>query len=92
MQYDYYRNYDRKVNKKHYHELTRPFLEDAKALYRWAVDPRSDSGGFHKVKNGPLVVITGRPANRPGKQRSAAADKAPGNDVHLPSPSGRGPG
>ncbi|GFO64077.1 L,D-transpeptidase [Geomonas paludis] len=67
MQYDYYRRYDRKVNGKHYHELTRPFLEDAKALYRWAVDPRSDTGGFHKVKNGPLVVITGRPANRPGK-------------------------
>ncbi|WP_224981556.1 L,D-transpeptidase [Geomonas agri] len=61
MQYDYYRKYDRKVNKKHYHELTKPFLEDAKALYQWAIDPRTDPGGFHKVKNGPLVVIMGRP-------------------------------
>lgn len=61
MQHDYYRKYDRKVNKKNYHELTRPFLEDAKTLYQWVVDPRSDPGSFHKIKNGPPVLITGRP-------------------------------
>ena len=61
MQYDYYRKHDRKVYKKNYHELTRPFLADAKALYQWVVDPRSDPGTFHKIKNGPPVLITGRP-------------------------------
>ena len=61
MQYDYYRKHDRKVYKNNYHELTRPFLQDAKTLYNWVVDPRSDPGGFHKVKNGPRVLITGRP-------------------------------
>jgi hypothetical protein len=65
MQYDYYRKYDKKVNKKHYHELTRPFLEDAKALYRWVVDPRGDPGTFHEIKNGPPVIITGRPPRTP---------------------------
>lgn len=63
MQYDYYRKYDKKVNKRNYHELTKPFLEDAKALYRWVVDPKSDPGGYHDIKNGPLVVIMGRPAS-----------------------------
>ena len=61
MQYDYYRKHDRKVYKEHYHPLTRPFLEDAKTLYQWVVDPRSDPGRFHKIKNGPAVLITGRP-------------------------------
>ncbi len=67
MQYDYYRKHDRKVNGKNYHELTRPFLEDAKALYVWAIDQQSDPGTFHKVQNGPLVVITGRPPHTPEK-------------------------
>jgi hypothetical protein len=61
MQYDYYSAYDRKVNKPYYHELTKPFLEAAKTLYHWVVDPRSDPGNFHKIKNGPRVLIIGNP-------------------------------
>jgi hypothetical protein len=61
MQYEYYSAYDRKVNKPYYHELTRPFLEAAKRLYRWVVDPASDPGTFHEIKNGPKVLITGEP-------------------------------
>ncbi|ACH38385.1 peptidoglycan L,D-transpeptidase, YkuD family [Citrifermentans bemidjiense Bem] len=61
MQYDYYRSYDRKVYRDKYRPLTRPFLEDAKTLYQWVVPAASDPGEFHKIKNGPLVLITGRP-------------------------------
>jgi hypothetical protein len=61
MQYDYYRSYDRKVNRDKYRPLTRPFLEDAKTLYQWVVPPASDPGEFHEIKNGPQVLITGRP-------------------------------
>lgn len=60
MQYDYYSAYDRKVN-KHYHELTKPFLEAAKTLYQWVVDPRTDPGSFHKIADGPRVLIIGEP-------------------------------
>ncbi|HEY5513381.1 MAG TPA: L,D-transpeptidase [Geomonas sp.] len=61
MQHDYYSAHDRKVNKPYYHELTKPFLEGAKVLYQWVVDPRSDPGSFHSIKNGPRVLIIGEP-------------------------------
>lgn len=61
MQYEYYSAHDRKVNKPYYHELTKPWLEAAKPLYQWVVDPRSDPGQFHKIKNGPRVLIFGKP-------------------------------
>ena len=61
MQYDYYRAYDKKVNKPYYHELTKPFLEDAKTLYQWIVDPGTDPGTFHKIADGPRVLIVGKP-------------------------------
>jgi hypothetical protein len=61
MQFDYYRAHDKKVNKPYYHELTQPFLEGAKKLYQWVVDPRSDPGTFHRITNGPKVLIIGEP-------------------------------
>ena len=61
MQYEYYSDYDRKVYKENYHELTEPFLQDARTLYEWVVDPAGDTGGFHEIKNGPRVFITGTP-------------------------------
>jgi hypothetical protein len=61
MQIEYYRAYDQKVNKPHYHELTQPFLHGAQRLYQWVVDPASDPGSFHRIPNGPRVLITGKP-------------------------------
>jgi len=61
MQYEYYSAYDRKVNAPYYHELTRPFLEDAKSLYLWVTGPASDPGTFHEIKNGPRVQVIGKP-------------------------------
>ena len=61
MQNDYYSAYDRKVNKPYYHELTKPYLQGAKRLFQWVVDTGSDPGTFHKIANGPKVLIVGEP-------------------------------
>ena len=61
MQYDYYSAYDRVVNKPYYHQLTKPYLEGARRLYRWVVGPGSDPDGFHQIKDGPRVEIIGEP-------------------------------
>ncbi len=60
MQEEYYSAHDRKVNKPYYHELTKPYLEAAKAIYKWATDSHPDPGKFHKI-NGPRVLIVGIP-------------------------------
>ena len=61
MQQEYYGAYDRKVNQPYYHELTKPYLQGAQRLYQWVVDPGSDPGTFHELKNGPRVLVTGTP-------------------------------
>lgn len=61
MQLEYYGAYDRKVNRPYYHELKPPFLEGAKKLYLWVIGSRHDPGGFHKISNGPRVLIVGTP-------------------------------
>ena len=61
MQNDYYGAHDRKVHKGNYHPLTEPYLQGAKLLYKWVVDPRTDPGTFHLIKNGPKMLILGRP-------------------------------
>jgi hypothetical protein len=61
MQQEYYGAYDRKVNQPYYHELTKPYLQGAERLYHWVVDPGSDPGTFHELKNGPRVQIIGTP-------------------------------
>ncbi|HEY3309508.1 MAG TPA: L,D-transpeptidase [Desulfuromonadaceae bacterium] len=59
MQKEYYSDYDKKVNKKHYRELKEPYLKGAKDLYQWVVGSHSDSGEFHKIGYGPKVLIIG---------------------------------
>ena len=61
MQKDYYSAHDRKVNKPYYHELTPPFLEAAKKLYLWATGPGPDPSDFHRISDGPRVLIVGAP-------------------------------
>lgn len=61
MQNEYYGAHDRKVYGKNYHPLTEPYLQGAKLLYQWVVDPRSDPGTLHELRNGPKVLIIGRP-------------------------------
>lgn len=61
MQEEYYGAHDRKVNRPHYHPFTKPYLEDARRLYRWVVGSHEDSGRFHKISYGPRVLITGEP-------------------------------
>lgn len=61
MQKEYYDEHDRKVNKQFYHELTPPLLQAAKTLYLWAMGSRPDPGTFHKISDGPRVLIIGTP-------------------------------
>ncbi len=61
MQKEYYSAYDREVNKPYYHELTEPYLEDAKKLYQWVIGDHPDSGSWHKIDYGPRVLIIGNP-------------------------------
>jgi hypothetical protein len=67
MQADYYSAHDRKVYGNNYHPLTKPYLMDAKVLYYWVVDKKSDTGKLHKIENGPPVLITGTPPVVPKK-------------------------
>jgi len=61
MQKEYYSAHDRKVNKPYYHELKAPFLEGAKKLYQWVIGSHHDPGTFHKISDGPRVLIFGTP-------------------------------
>jgi hypothetical protein len=61
MQKEYYDAYDRKVNRQYYRELTPPYLEGAKRLYEWVMGDRTDTGRFHRIDDGPRVLITGTP-------------------------------
>jgi L,D-transpeptidase catalytic domain len=61
MQKDYYSAYDRKVNKPYFHELKAPLLEAAERLYRWAAGSGPDPGTFHRISDGPRVLIVGTP-------------------------------
>ncbi|HJV65495.1 MAG TPA: L,D-transpeptidase [Geomonas sp.] len=69
MQVDYYAAYDKKVNGKQYHALTKPYLQAAKVLYQWVVEPGPDSGTLHKIDQGPKVLITGTPPAMPAKEK-----------------------
>jgi hypothetical protein len=60
MQKEYYSAHDRKVYQENYHPLTPPYLQGAKLLYKWVVDPRKDTGEFQKIANGPKVVVIGK--------------------------------
>lgn len=61
MQREYYGAYDRKVNRPYFHELKPPFLEGARKLYYWVIGSRPDPEQFHKIKDGPRVLIIGTP-------------------------------
>jgi hypothetical protein len=61
MQIEYYSAHDRKVNKPYYHALKPPLLDAARKLYQWVLGSSPDPGGFHRVKDGPRVLIVGTP-------------------------------
>jgi hypothetical protein len=61
MQREYYSAYDRKVNKPYYHELKPPLMMDARRLYEWVIGSRHDPGTFHRIGDGPRVLIFGTP-------------------------------
>ena len=46
-----------RMQKLYYGEPRRPVLEDARKLYEWAIGSRKDDGRFHRLKNGPRLLI-----------------------------------
>lgn len=53
--------YDEEMQKRYYRFPEKPLLEDAKTLYEWAISSSPDDGGFHLLKDGPRVLIEGKP-------------------------------
>ena len=53
--------YDEEMQSRYYRDPKIPMLVDAKRLYAWVVGSRDDSGHFHKINNGPRVLIIGNP-------------------------------
>ncbi len=53
--------YDEEMQKKYYGYPKVPVLDDARVLFEWAIGPVKDGDGFHILKDGPTVIITGEP-------------------------------
>lgn len=52
--------YDEEMQKKYYRYPRNPILNAARTLFEWAIAPNPGDGGFHRLKDGPRVVITGK--------------------------------
>ena len=57
--------YDEQMQKEYYGDPRHPVLEDARALYEWAIAPHPDDGHFHDLAHGPLVLIVGHAQDFP---------------------------
>ena len=51
-----------RMQKRYYREPRRPVLEDARKLYEWAIGARKYDGRFHRLKNGPRLLIVNEPS------------------------------
>jgi len=51
-----------RMQKRYYREPRRPVLEDARRLYEWVLGPVKDDGRFHRLKNGPRLLIVNEPS------------------------------
>jgi hypothetical protein len=72
--------YDEEMQKKYYHEPSRPVLMDARKLFLWVVGRHREPGKFQNVGYGPRVLITGTPGTElagPARTDSPAAAVVP---------------
>lgn len=53
--------YDEEMQKDYYHEPKKPLLKAARQLYLWVIGSRPDSGRFHRIADGPRVLVIGTP-------------------------------
>jgi hypothetical protein len=51
--------YDEQMQKQYYKYPKKPVLEDAKRLFEWVISPERDDEGFHKLEDGPRMLIRG---------------------------------
>lgn len=64
--------YDEQMQKDYYGDPGHPVLEDARALYEWAIAPHPDDGRFHELTDGPTVRIVGHAPDFPPHPAKAA--------------------
>jgi hypothetical protein len=57
--------YDEQMQQQYYGYPPEPVLEDARALYEWAIAPHPDDGHFHELVDGPPVLIIGQAPDFP---------------------------
>ena len=53
--------YDEAMQKEYYGNPREPLIEDARTLYEWAIGSETDDGRKHRLRNGPQVLIIGKP-------------------------------
>jgi len=53
--------YDEVMQKRYYGTPRDPVLKDARTLFEWVIAPLQDDGKFRALKDGPHVLIIGRP-------------------------------
>jgi hypothetical protein len=81
--------YDEEMQKKYYHEPSRPVLKDARYLYSWVVGAHRHTGKFQNVNYGPRVLIMGAPQTNLAKPAATVAPVtavAPQPTKPLPHP------
>ena len=57
--------YDEQMQEEYYGYPRDPILEDARALYEWAIASHPDDGRFHDLVGGPPVLIIGHAPDFP---------------------------
>jgi hypothetical protein len=68
--------YDEQMQKEDYGYPREPILEDARALYEWAIAPHPDDGHFHEVADGPTVQVVGQAPDFPAPARGSPQSKS----------------
>jgi len=77
--------YDEQMQKEYYGDPRHPVLEDARALYEWAIAGHPDDGRFHELTDGPTVRIVGHAPDFPPRPAKTAL-KVDGRCRTSPAP------
>jgi len=67
---------DERMQQRFYQAPRQPVLDDARKLYEWVLGSRKDDGRFHRLKNGPRLLIVPEPADLKGPDNGDSGEKA----------------
>jgi len=68
--------YDEQMQKEYYGYPRHPVLEDARALYEWAIGAHPDDGRLHEMTDGPTILIVGHAPDFPPRPAKTAVKPA----------------